>query len=99
MSGIIVDRALLYLQSQPDGFQPGDAFVTVILEIAASGFKVRVKSGKLQSLDPPKIEGKPNEESRVFTIEEDARRCFKEQIELLTQMGFHPLSPIDKQSP
>jgi len=98
MSGIIVDRTLLYLQAQPDGFQPGDAFVTVILEIAALGFKVRVKSGKLKSLDPPRIEGKSKEESHVFTIEEDARRCFREQIELLTQIGFHPPPPIDPMS-
>ena len=89
-----MDRAVLYLQSQPDAFQPGDAFVTVILEISASGFKVRVKSGKLKSIDPPTIEGKSKEESYLFTIEEDARRSFKEQIELLTQVGFHPPPPI-----
>jgi len=47
MSGIIVDRALLHFHSQALEFRPGDAFVSVIFEIAASGFKVRVKSGTL----------------------------------------------------
>lgn len=93
MSGIIVDRALLHLQSQSAEFQPGDAFVTVIFEVAASGFKVRVKSGKLKSINPPKILGKSQEESHIFKREEEARRYFKEQIELLRQVGFHDSAP------
>jgi len=44
MSGIIVDRALLHLQSQSTELRPGDAFVSVIFEIGASGFHVRLKS-------------------------------------------------------
>lgn len=98
MSGIIVDRAVLYLQSQPARLLPGDALAFVILEVAASGFKVRVKSGKLKSMEPPTIEGKSKETMRVFEIEEDARRYFKEQIQLLTQIGFHRSSPGDKRS-
>lgn len=98
MSGIIVDRAVLYLQSQPDGFQPGDSFVSVILEISSTGFKVRLKSGKLKSIDPPTIAGKSKEESRLFTIEEEARQYFKEQVDLLRQVGFHPPSPFDKKT-
>ena len=89
MSGIIVDRAVLHWQSQSAEFRPGDAFATVIFEIAASGFKVRVKSGRLKSMDPPMIEGKSNEESHIFKVEEDARRYFREKIELLKQVGFH----------
>jgi hypothetical protein len=92
MSGIIVDRAILYLSSQT-GFRPGDAFVFVILEIGASGFKVRVKTGTLKSLDPPLIEGKSKEEFHIFQVEEDARRYFKSQVELLRQIGFHPAMP------
>ena len=92
MSGIIVDRAILYLSSQT-GFRPGDAFVFVILEIGASGFKVRVKTGKLKSMNPPLIEGKSKEEFNIFQVEEDARRYFKSQVELLTQIGFHPSMP------
>jgi hypothetical protein len=96
MSGIIVDRAILYLLSQPDGFQLGDAFVFVIFEIAASGFKVRVKSGKLKSIDPLAIKGESKEITHVFQIEEEARRYFKEQIDLLTQVGFRRPSPGTK---
>ena len=92
MSGIIVDRAILYLSSQTE-FRPGDAFVFVILEIGASGFKVRVKTGKLKSMNPPLIEGKSKEEFHIFQVEEDARRYFKSQVELLTQIGFHPSLP------
>jgi hypothetical protein len=98
MSGIIVDRAVFYLQSQPAKLQPGDTFVSVILEVAASGFKVRVKSGKLKSTDPPLIEGKSKQQSQVFEIEENARLYFKEQIELLTQIGFQRTLPIHKQT-
>jgi hypothetical protein len=93
MSGIIVDRAVLYLQSQPASLQPGDALASVILEVAASGFKVRVKSGKLKSIDPLTIEGRSKEQTRVFKAQEDARQYFKEQIELLTHIGFHPTLP------
>lgn len=89
MSGIIVDRALLHLQSQSAEFRPGDAFVSVIFEIAASGFKVRVKAGNLKSIDPPIVLGKSKEVSRIFKIEEDARRYFKEQIEFHREVGFH----------
>ena len=98
MSGIIVDRAVLYLQSQPARLLPGDALVVVILEVAALGFKVRAKSGKLKSMDPPTIEGKSKEKARVFEIEGDARRYVKEQIELLTQIGFQWTSPSNKKS-
>jgi hypothetical protein len=98
MSGIIVDRAVFYLQSHPAELQPGDAFVSVILEVAASGFKVRIKSGKLKSTDPPLIEGKSKQQSQVFEIEESARRYFKEQIELLTQTGYQRTLPIHKQT-
>lgn len=98
MSGIIMDRAVLYLQSQPPDLQPGDALVSVILEVAASGYKVRIKSGNLKSIDPPTIERKAKEQTRVFEIEEDARRYFKEQIELLKQGGFHPPSPINRKT-
>jgi hypothetical protein len=93
MSGIIVDRAVLYLQSQPAGPEPSVVFV--MLEVGASGFKVRVKSGRLRSIDPPSIEGKSKEQTRVFESEEDARRFFKEQIESLTQIGFRR-EPISK---
>jgi hypothetical protein len=93
MSGIIVDRSLLHLQSQSTELRPGDAFVSVIFEIAASGFKVRVKSGKLKSTDPPMILGNSKEETRIFTAEEDARRYFKQKIELLRQVGFHESAP------
>jgi hypothetical protein len=93
MSGIIVDRAVLYSQSQPAGIEPSVVFV--ILEVAASGFKVRVKSGRLKSIDPPSIEGKSKEETRVFESEEDSMQFFKEQIELLTQIGFRR-TPINK---
>ena len=96
MSGIVVDRAILYLLSQPDGFQPGDAFAFVIFEIAPAGFKVRVKSGKLKLINPLTIEGVSKEETLVFEIEEDARRCFKEKIELFTNVGFRPSSPRHK---
>ena len=89
MSGIIVDRALLHFHSQALEFRPGDAFVSVIFEIAASGFKVRVKSGTLKSIDTPTILGKSREESRLFKVEEDARRYFHEQIEMLREVGFH----------
>jgi len=93
MSGIIVDRALLYLQSQSAEFRAGDAFVFVIFEIGASGFKVRLKSGNLKSIVPPILLGKSKEDSRVFTREEDARRYFKTQIDSLRQVGFHELAP------
>ena len=92
MSGIVVDRCLLHLQSQSTELRPGDAFVSVIFEIAASGFKVRVKSGKLKSI-PPMILGNSQEETRIFTAEEDARRYFKQKIELLRQVGFHESAP------
>ena len=98
MSGIIVDRAVFYLQSQPAKLQPGDAFASVILEVSASGFMVRVKSGRLKSTDPPLIEGKSKQRSQVFEIEENARRYFKEQIELLTRIGFQRTLPIHKQT-
>jgi hypothetical protein len=93
MSGVILDRVLLHLQSQSVEFRPGDAFVSVIFEIAASGFKVRVKSGKLKSIDPPMVLEKSQEESHIFNVEEDARRYFKQQIELLRQAGFHDSAP------
>ena len=93
MSGIIVDRALLHLQSRPTEIRPGDAFVSVIFEIGASGFKVRLKSGNLKSIDPPTLLPKSKEASRVFTREEDARRYFKEQIEFLRQVGFQEPAP------
>ena len=98
MSGIIVDRALLHLQSQSNESRPGDAFISVIFEIGASGFKVRLKSGNLKSIDPPTLLGKSKEESRVFTREEDARRYFKEQIDFLRQVGFHELAPHSERS-
>jgi hypothetical protein len=98
MSGIIVDRAILYLQSQPARLQPGDALASVILEVAASGFKVRVKSGKLKSIDPLTVEGKSKEQTRVFKTQEDATQYFKEQIELLTHIGFHPTLPINNRA-
>lgn len=88
MSGIIVDRAILYLQTQPAGILPGDVLVFLILEIAASGFKVRVKSGKLKSINPPLMEGKSTEETHIFQVEEDAKRDFRERVELLTQIGY-----------
>lgn len=93
MSGIIVDRAILYLLSQPERFRPGDGFVFVIFEIAPAGFKVRVKSGKLKLMNPLTIEGASKEETLVFEIEEDARRCFNEKIESFTKVGFRPSSP------
>jgi len=94
MSGIIVDRALLHLQSQSAEFQPGDRFVSVLFEIAASGFKVRVKDGILKSTHPPTILGKSmKEETRIFKVEEDARRYFKEQIELFRRVGFQDSAP------
>jgi len=68
------------------------------LEVAALGYKVRIKSGNLKSIDPPTIERKAKEQTRVFEIEEDARRYFKEQIELLKQVGFHPPSPINRKT-
>ena len=93
MSGIIVDRALLHLQSHSTELRPGDAFVSVIFEIGASGFHVRLKSGNLKSIDPPTLLGESKEASRVFTREEDARRYFNEQIEFLRQDGFHEPAP------
>jgi hypothetical protein len=33
--------------------------------------------------------GKAKEESRLFKVEEEARRYFQEQIELLRRIGFH----------
>jgi len=96
MSGIIVDRAVLYLQSEPARLQSGDVLASVILEVAASGFRVRVKSGKLKSIDPPTIQGKSKEQARVFELEVDARRHFNEQIESLTQIGFHRTSSFNK---
>jgi len=93
MSGIIVDRALLHLPSHPAELRPGDAFVSVIFEIASSGFKVRVKSVNLKSIDPPTVQGKSREESRIFKVEEDARRYFNEQIELLRRVGFLEPAP------
>ena len=90
MSGIIVDRALLHLQSRSAALRPGDRFVSVIFEIAASGFKVRVKDGVLKSIHPLTILGKSmKEETRIFKVEEDARRYFQEQIELFRRVGFH----------
>jgi hypothetical protein len=91
MSGIIVDRALLHLQSQSAPVRPGDRFVSVIFEIASSGFKVRVKDGVLKSIHRLIIEDKSmKEETRIFKVEEDARRCFKEQIESFRQLGLQP---------
>jgi len=82
MSGIIVDRALLHLQSQSAALRPGDRVVSVIFEIAPSGFKVRVKDGVLKSIHRLTILDKSmKEEIRIFKVEEDARRYFKEQIE------------------
>jgi hypothetical protein len=94
MSGIIVDRALLHLQSQPAEFRPGDRFVSVIFEIAASGFKVRVKAGILKSVDPPTLLGKSQEEeTRIFKVEAEARRYFTQQIESFGRVGFQRSPP------
>ena len=91
MSGIIVDRALLHLQSQSAALRPGDRVVSVIFEIAPSGFKVRVKDGVLKSIHRLTILDKSmKEEIRIFKVEEDARRYFKEQIELFSRLGFQP---------
>lgn len=90
MSGIIVDRALLHLESQSAEFRAGDPFVSVIFEIAASGFKVRVKAGTLKSIDPPTLLGNSmKEETRIFKVEEEARRYFQDQVELFSRAGFH----------
>ena len=90
MSGIIVDRALLHLQSQSAALRPGDRFVSVLFEIAPSGFKVRVKDGVLKSIHRLTILDKSmKEEIRIFKVEEDARRYFKERIELFRRLGFH----------
>ena len=91
MSGIIVDRALLHLESQSAEFRAGDPFVSVIFEIAASGFKVRIKAGTLKSVDPPTLlDNSMKEETRIFKLEEEARRYFRDQIESFGRAGFHP---------
>jgi hypothetical protein len=82
--------ALLHLQSQSAALRPGDRVVSVIFEIAPSGFKVRVKDGVLKSIHRLTILDKSmKEEIRIFKVEEDARRYFKEQIELFRRVGFH----------
>jgi hypothetical protein len=90
MSGVIVDRALFHLQSQSAALRPGDRFVTVIFEISASGFKVRVKDGVLKSIYRLTLDKSMKEDIRIFKAEEDARCYFKEQIELCRQLGFQP---------
>ena len=89
MSGIVLDRAILYLQSHGAGLVPGDAFAAVILEVGAIGFKVRVKSGKLKSINPPTGEGKSKADSHVFKGEDEARQYFEDRIESFRQVGFH----------
>ena len=101
LSGIIVDRALLHLPTQSPEFRPGVRFASVLFEIAASGFKVRVKGGILKSIDPLTILGKSmKEETRIFKVEEDARCYFEEQIELFfRRVGFHHSAPHKGSSP
>jgi hypothetical protein len=94
MSGIVVDRALLHLPTQSADFRPGDRFVSVLFEIAPSGFKVRLKGGILKSTDPLTILGKSmKEETHIFKVEGDARRYFDEQIEAFRRAGFHRSAP------